>query len=224
MEYYILNYTKSAIGESGESCKSNYTFENACEVCGTGAKLVGKLRTRGLAKVKKDFFSTLDDDFIISKKMYEELKDKLQLGNLKTVVDSKSNDLPFYHLNTDLHFPAGIKKDGLVIYEQCLACKRNGYFNKTIVGNSKMNIPTQVFPIGLYYPIIENKFLNSSDFFFTWESMGLSNRIAQGNNVIRYARPLLIISERFKTALVSYKIKGLDFEPIIIASDATHLV
>jgi len=217
MEYFLLSYTKATTSESGESCKSNYNLEDSCDVCGTGAKLVGKLRTKGLTKIKKDFFTTLDDDFIISENLYEDLiKIRLKLGNLKRIVDYKNNELPFYHLNTVLYFPPAIKKDGLIIEDQCQVCKRNGFFNKAIIGDIKMNIPTQVFPVNLHYSMIDNKFLNQSDFFFTWECMGLSNLVAKGNNVVRYARPLLIVSQSFKSILEQNKIKGLEFEQIII--------
>ena len=217
MKYFILNYSKKAIGESGECCKSSYNLDSACKVCGTGASLVGSLRTKGLAKIKKDIFVTLDDDFIISEILYSILiNEKIKLGNLNKIVDFKNKDMPFYHLSTNIHLPIALKKDGLIIEEQCSTCKRNGFFNKAIIGNPKINIPTQVFPIALYYSSIDDNFSSISDFFFTWECMGLSNRIPQGNNVIRYARPLLIISEHFKTVLDLYKIKGLDFEPIII--------
>jgi hypothetical protein len=225
MEYYILNYVKGVVGESGESCKNIYSFDNACEVCGTGAKLVGKLRTKGLLKTEKFLFETLDGDFIISQRLYEVLiKEGIKLGELQNVVNYKNNDLPFYHLNTDFYFPSATEKEGLITENQCQTCKRNGYFNKAIIGNIKLNIPTRVFPVGLYYSRVNSDFLGLSDLFFTWECIGLSNRVAHGDYVIRYARPLLIVSEHFKTALVSCKIKGLEFEQIIIASDATHLI
>jgi len=215
MKYFILNYIKGALGESGECCKNNYDFENACEVCGTGAKLIGKLRTKGLSKIKKDFFETLDGDIIISKRLYEELvKEKIRLNDIKNIVDFKNRDLPFFHLSSLLTLPPVTEKEGLVTEGQCSSCKRNGYFNKAIIGNKERNIPTQVFTIGLHYSKINANFLELGDFFHTWECIGLSNRIAYGNYVIRYARPLLIVNERLKTALQKLKISGLDFEQI----------
>jgi len=217
MKYYILSYTKGTSGESGESCKSNYSFDNACKVCGTGAKLVGKLRTKGLLKIEKLLFETLDGDFIISQKLYEILNKKgVKLGELQSVINNKNNNLPLYHLNSNLYFPPAAEKTGLTIEGQCQTCKRNGYFNEAIIGNLKLNTPTQVFPVELYYQKINADFLDSSDFFFTWECTGLSNRIAHGDYVVRYARPMLIVSEFFKQALETEKIKGLKFEPITI--------
>jgi len=217
MKYFIIGYNKAPIGESGESCNSKYDFQNACTVCGTGAELIGKLRTKGLSKVTNDFFVTLDSDYIISENLYDKLVNKkIKIGNLLNVLDYKNNNLPFYHLYTNIYFPIAIKKSGLIIEDQCPICKRNGYFNKVIIGDIEKKIPTQIFPIDLHYSLSDMDFLNHSDIFFTWECMGLSNKVVQGNKVERYARPLLIVSEKIKNAFEEYKVKGVVFEPIII--------
>jgi len=54
---------------------------------------------------------------------------------------------------------------------------------------------------------------------FTWECTGLSNLTAHDVFVVRYARPLLVISEKFKESLDKYEIKGLKFEEIFISND-----
>ena len=217
MKYFIIGYNKAPIGESGESCNSKYDFQNACTVCGTGAELIGKLRTKGLSKVTNDFFVTLDSDYIISENLYDKLVNKkIKIGNLLNVLDYKNNNLPFYHLYTNIYFPIAIKKSGLINEDQCPICKRNGYFNKVIIGDIEKKIPTQIFPIDLHYSLSDMDFLNHSDIFFTWECMGLSNKVVQGNKVERYARPLLIVSEKIKNAFEEYKVKGVVFEPIII--------
>lgn len=217
MKYFILGYNNAPIGESGESCKSIYDLQDACAVCGTGAKLVGKLRTKALTKVTKDFFATLDTDYIISERLYEKLvSEKIKIGELANIIDYKNNDLPFYHLYTNIFFPVAARKGGLVIEDQCPFCKRNGYFNKVIIGNPQKKIPTQTFPVDLCYSLPDIEVLNISDFFFTWECMGLSNLVAQGNKVIRYARPLLIVSDKFKDILEKFKVKGVEFEPVVI--------
>lgn len=217
MKYFILYYIKAPQGESGEPCKSIYNFDRACKACGTGVVLEGKLRTKGLKKINKDFFITQDDDFIISEKLYESLrKEKIKLGDLKNIVDNKNNDLPFYHLNTTLTLPPAIKKEGFTIEGQCPVCKRNGYFCTAIIGPPNTNIPTKILPYDLHYSLSNMDILSQSDFLFTWESMGLSNLVEQGNNVIRYARPLLVVSEDFKSTLEKLKVLGLKFEQIVI--------
>lgn len=219
MKYYIIGYKKAPIGESGESCNSKYDFQNACPVCGTGAELVGKLKTKGLTKVKNDFFLTLDTDYIISENLYNKLVEKkIKLGLLQNVLDYRNNDLPFYHLYTNIYFPMSNKKNGLIIENQCRICKRNGHFNKVIIGDTEIKIPTEVIPIDLQYSISDLSFLNHSDIFYTWECMGLSNKEVLGNKVERYARPLLIVSERIKNAFEEFKLKNVVFEPILIKS------
>lgn len=217
MNYYIIGYNKAPIGESGESCNSKYDFQNACSVCGTGAELVGKLHTKGLTKVKNDFFITLDTDYIISENLYNKLVNrKIKLGILQNVLDLKNNSLPFYHLNTNIYFPKSNKKNGLIIEDQCGICKRNGHFNKVIIGDIEKKIPTEIYPIDLQYSISDLSFLNNSEIFYTWECMGLSNKEVLENNVERYARPLLIVSENIKSAFEEFKLKGVVFEPILI--------
>ena len=212
MKYFILSYIKSPIGDS-EDYKNIYNFTFACKVCGTGARLVGKLKTKGLAKNKKDFFETLIGDYIISESLYKELVlENIKLGNLMNVVDSRNKDLPFYHLYTDLYFPKSTKNEGLVIEGQCDECKRNGFFGKLDSTEQGMKI----VPIKLYYSLNDNSFLNKSDFFFSWECLGLSNLVEKDNNVIGYARPLLIVSNHLKTALIKFKVPGLNFEQIEI--------
>jgi hypothetical protein len=215
MNYFILDYIRAPKGQSGEPYKSPYSLDKACKVCGTGAILEGNLKTVGLAKVKKDFFVTLDDDYIISEKLYTSLiKDEIKIVELKKIVDYKNHELPFYHLYTNYIFPPASRKNGLEIEGQCPACKKNGYFNKVIIGD--VGVPTIVFPYDIGYESIDRDFLEQSDFFFTWECTGLSNLKAHDNYVVRYARPLLIVSDKFKLILEKYKIKGLKFEEIFI--------
>lgn len=220
MKYYILIYNRAPIGESGESCKSNYSIEIACRSCGTGGILVGKLKTKGLRQIKKDFFITLDDDFIISENLYQKLiTDGIKLGDLRKIVDYKNNDLPFYHLNTNIILPPS-KMNNFAIEGQCPVCKRNGYFSK-VVFNQSSNVPTKVLPFSLQYSKeqLDSLFFDKSDIFFTWECTGLSNLTAHDIFVVRYARPLLVISEKFKESLDKYEIKGLKFEEIFISND-----
>jgi len=75
MQHYIIQYTKKPLGESGEPCKSDYDFSTACNTCGTGAFLTGNLRVKGFSKINKDFFETLDGDYIISKRLYGKIRD-----------------------------------------------------------------------------------------------------------------------------------------------------
>jgi hypothetical protein len=46
LRYYIITYKKRPLGESGESCKSDYNFLDTCDDNGTVAKLIGNLRVK----------------------------------------------------------------------------------------------------------------------------------------------------------------------------------
>nr|WP_320058447.1 hypothetical protein [uncultured Bacteroides sp.] len=217
MKYFVLDYNKVTIGESGEACKSSYDLSLACKKCGTGATLQRQLRTIKLGQVSKDFFATLDDDYIISERLYNYLKEEgIKLGKLNKIVNFKNIELPFYHLYSTLTLPPATKKDGLTVENQCSECKRNGYFNTAIFSLPDSNIPTKILPYDLHYQPSDMEIFNQIDFAFTWECMGLSNLKAHGNFVVRYARPLLVVSEKFKLTLEKLKIKGVEFEQIII--------
>jgi hypothetical protein len=216
MNYFVVTYTGKPIGESGESCSTDYILDGACKSCGTGAKLSGFLKTKKLNRVKKDFFQTVDGDYLISAKLNTKLVEKgFRIGNLNKVVDSKKNELSFYHLYTELDFPKTTNFNGLIIEGQCETCQRNGYFNDVEIGNLENNIPTRVIPIELIYSDLKLDFKNQSDIFNSWEHMGMSNREATGNLVIRYARPLLIVSEQLKFVLEEW-LSNLKFDPIKI--------
>ena len=217
MKHFILFYCKAPIGEGGELYRSIYDLSHACKKCGTGATLQGQLRTIRLGKVSKEFFETLDGDFIVSKSLYNYLKEEgLKLGELNRIVNFKNIELPFYHLYSTLTLPPARKKDGFTVENQCPECKRNGYFCTAIFSHPDSNRPTKILPYDLHYQPSDMEIFNQIDFAFTWECMGLSNLKAHGNFVVRYARPLLVVSEKFKLTLEKLKIKGVEFEQIII--------
>lgn len=217
MKYFVLTYNKAAVGESGEACKSNYDLSFSCNKCGTGSVLQGQLRTARLPKVSKDFFATLDDDYIISERLYNCLKEEeVKLGELNRILNYRNIELPFYHLYSTLTLPPATKKEGLTVERQCSECKRNGYFNTAIFSPPGSNVSTKILPYDLHYKPFDMDVFSQADFAFTWECMGLSNLKAHGNFVVRYARPLLVVSEKFKLTLEKLKIKGLEFEQIII--------
>lgn len=215
MKYYIITYTGKPIGESGEICDTNYNLERACKTCGTGATIIGSLRTKRLGSVKKNFFQTIDGDTLISEKLYKIFNKKcVKIGGLKKVLDINGNELPFYHLYTDFFLPKATMKMGLILENQCKTCERNGFFNDVIIGNLEKNIDTIVAPIMLTYTNLKFDFLNQSDIFNTWEHMGLSCLETKGRNERRFARPLLIVSERLRSLMVEEKIGGIKYEDV----------
>tara|TARA_R110002051_G_C8529925_1_gene469422 strand:+ start:13 stop:669 length:657 start_codon:yes stop_codon:yes gene_type:complete len=217
MRHFIISYKKRPLGESGESCKSNYDLSNACVDCGTGAKLIGNLRVKGFSNLNKDFFETLDGDYIISTRLYNLIKESSNDLNLLKVIDSKNNLLDFYHFANSVTLPR-FKKDstGFLIDRQCQTCKRNGYFTHAEIGDLEKNIPTMIHPYIFKYDKNNLGKYKNELILNTWESFGLSNKIATGKYVIRYARPLIIVSEKIKDIFDREKLNEIKYEQIII--------
>jgi hypothetical protein len=219
MKYYVIEYHAKPKGYSGERCNSTYDLAEACKNCGTGAKLVSNLIIKGITEVKTSFFATLSGDFLISEELYKFLLSKgVQVANLKKVVDSKKNELSFYHLYTEVDFPKSLpSSEGLVTERQCPVCKKNGYYCDAKIGDAAKGIPTVITPLRLKYEGISKEFLASSELFNSWEHLAVSNLKAKGMNVIRYARPMLIVSERIKKAFEEYGVKNAVFEEVLIS-------
>lgn len=213
MRFYLVTYQARPIGISGEPCGTTFNFTDACEVCGTGARVYDKLAIKNLGKSTPDFFQTLTDDFILSDKLYiayknEDMNPKL----LKRVINIRKEELPFYHIMNETHLPKAKKINGLIVEDQCSVCKRNGYFNDIIMGDFSKGKPSKALPVQFYYS--QNDFLTigEADVTFSWECIGLSNRNLTEKKSIRYARPILVVSERFKLFLEKHKINKLKFE------------
>jgi len=217
MQYYIITYKNKPIGESGEPCKSDYDLSEACSDCGTGAKLKGSLRVKGFSDVKKDFFETLDSDFIISTRLYNLVRETLNDFVLNQVVNSRNNYLDFYHFAGNMTLPKfNDNSTGFIIEEQCKTCKRNGYFTNVKTGNLEKNIKTIIHPYIFRYFKKDIEKYKSHLILNTWECFGLSNKVATEKCVIRFARPLTIISEKIKNIFDREKVKDIEYEKIII--------
>lgn len=216
MKYYRLNYVKREVGESGEYCGTKYSFNEACPLCGTGAEIEGNLYAKKLPK-NKQFFKTLDSDFLMSEELYvSALNNDIDLNKLKQVKKRNGDFLGYYHLKSHIYLPKAKKHQGLIIEDQCGLCKRNGYFNKLILGDLKRNIPSLVPPVELSYKKEDIEKLERYAVYNTWECMGLSNKIEYDNYIIRYARPMLVINDNFYKFLTEKKVKGLEFTPIYL--------
>ena len=217
MRYFIISYKKQPLGESGESCKSDYIFSDACVDCGTGAILANNLKVKAFSNIKKDFFETLDGDFIISKKLYMLIQAKFADFKLERVVGLNNKAIDYYHFSSHITLPK-IKSDstGFVIEGQCQTCKRNGYFKDVEIGDLEKKTPTLIHPYIFKYNKHDIEKFKSNLILNTWECFGLSNKIATCKYIIRYARPLIIVSEKIKDIFESERLKDIEYEQIII--------
>ena len=218
MRYYTIIYKGTLKGESGESCNSKYDLQNACRECGTNAQLVGNLIAKGISSVNLDFFQTFDRDYVISERLFNFLKmKKIKLGSLLKIIDTKGKEMSFYHFNSKLSFPKATNKTtGLKTERQCGVCKRDGYFNDMMYQETKDGIKKIYTHIHFVFENIKNDYLKTSDIFVTWEHIGLSNLQAEGIRVIRYARPMLLVSDHIKMAFEEYGVKNITFEKVEI--------
>lgn len=218
MKYYVLEYHGEPKGYSGERCKSTYDLSEACKNCGTGARLVNSLITKGISAIKKPFFMTLSGDFLVSEELYKFLLSKdIRINKLQKVTDSKKNKLPFYHLYTEIDFPKSLPTSkGLITERQCSVCKKNGYYCDAIIGDPLNGIPTILAHLRLIYRGLNKEFLASSELFNSWEHLGVSNLKDEGANIVRYARSMLIVSERIKWNFEGFGVGNAGFEEIII--------
>jgi hypothetical protein len=218
MQYSIIQYNNRPLGESGEPCKSEYDFSTACNTCGTGAVLTGNLRVKGFSKINKDFFATLDGDYIISKRLYGKIRDSYKDLTLLNVIDMRNKVLvDYYHLTSKIVLPRFQQKStGLVIEKQCPECKRNGFFSHAIIGDIEKNIPTIVTPYNFIYKRFDFESIGNSMIIKTWECAGLSNKMPRGNFVIRYARPWIIVNQQIRAIFDQEKISNIEYENVII--------
>jgi hypothetical protein len=217
MKYYFLTNTANYVGFSGERLKTHYDIGKACPNCGTGYKLIGNLIVDKI-KTTLDFFETNSGDFLVSEVFYNDLKRKgIILNGIKKVIDNKTKaELPYYHLFPAFNFPKMLPdSEGIVTDEQCLVCKRNGFFDERILPVSPGN-PVVDVPRIYKYNFNEIKDLAQSDIYCTWEHFGYSNLFAQGKKMIRYARPGLIVTENVKATFESLKLGNAKFEEVYL--------
>jgi hypothetical protein len=219
-KFYLLFNTVKGTGYSGECLDAKYDMGHACPNCGTGYKLIGNLPVKAV-KFQKEFIETLDQDYLISEKLYSELNSAgVKMDTLLRVINFKSKEeLPYYHFNPELNFPKLLpESEGIVTDEQCPICKRNGFFDHQVFpkdASGEVIVDQVGFVSRKYkYSSIDKTLFDQSDVFFTWEHFGYSRLKSDGKYVIRYARPRLIVSEIVKKVFEDQKIKNALFEEI----------
>ncbi len=217
MKYYILHYYYVAPkGDSGETLGQVLDLSNACPTCGTGTKLVGGLLVTGLNNVKKDFFATEAQDYLISKKLYDIFQNANILFETSQVVNKKGEFLDFYHLKSNYTFPKMLPQSKgfkIGLLNQCKNCKRDNYLGDLVWDSKKK--ANMIVPFQLSFEVEDKRFLDQSDIFQTWEYWGKSTmKFLRGNPM--FGRPSLIVNERIKQIFEEQKIKNAFFDEVII--------
>lgn len=199
MRYYILDCAATAKGRSGESIGSEYTLDNACPACGTGAKYIGRYRIDMKPNKDKDVFLTFDWDLIISERLYQKLiKAKCNVMFPETE-DKRENALPYRHFTSKFELPSVSESPTLRIEPtwQCSVCKQNGWLGDFTIDKGE----TKPLPYFLIYKNIPEQLLIQSDVFITWERFGKTSIVEEGIYGIRFPRPLIIVAENVKSIL-----------------------
>jgi hypothetical protein len=215
-KYYVLWLKSSQVGDSGFRSE-NYDLESGCPVCGTGAKLKGKLETKCLGKISRDIQLTYYFDMLISEKLYFAIKEVIPSFTLKNIVNSKDEDLNFYHFFSDYNFPKmNSESRGIMIeddqnFPRCLNCGRSHFYPVLIFHGGQKG--TEIVPKKYIYEGVSADFLNKSEVFTTWEHFSASS-IRKERFFL--ARPEIIISETIKEIFESFKIRNMVYEEVII--------
>lgn len=206
MKYYILNSSANRIGESGESIGSEYTLQNACSFCGTGAKYVGKFLIKPPKNKTLAIFRTLDTDFIVSDVVYMDLLSNGCKVNFRRTISVSGKDLPYWHLTSEVELPKVYSSPYLRFdpADQCVHCKKNGWYGTPSMKDGSLL---------LTYKNVSNEILSNSDVFITWERNGISRNTIEGEFGIGFARPFVIVSEKVKNILIKYS-RHLIFEEV----------
>lgn len=200
---YLLCFNRNPVGFSGESVGSEYNL--GCENCGAPIDLKASLFVKG--KFTRPFYETLDGDYLISDELYKHLRHK-QLKfteELKEVSSRNGNPLPYFHLWSSVTLPRlryevnpNLSVEPKLV---CPICNRSGYFNT-------------LHQEGFVYDDLPKDVLAKSDIFLTWEYFGLYNRVPTSLRKIKYARPQIVVSERFKDVVEDFSVKEICFENV----------
>lgn len=215
MKYYTFHLAEKQTGESGELIGSDIDITNACKKCGAGAIYKSPFISKGLGKVSKDIFRTLDDHVIISARLYKILIDNGCKLDLLKVYDFRKKELPLYLFNSNFEFPK-VYKAAFGYWDKKTKCEcgKSGWASKSKIINEKLII----FPFNMSYKEsdLDAVKMAQTDFFISWERFGVSRLYPEGLFGVKIGRPINIVSEKLKNLLQSHVDADMDFEKINI--------
>ncbi len=179
---------------------TEYSLDEACKKCSTGAIQTGPLLMWPFDVPKAEVFYSLSRELLASPRIAEALKGAALHRCVRPVLNAKSREpLPVVQLVPEATLPRFLHESGGVTRERpCPACDRDGYFGIAHV------------PMVLKY---HNLAPFSADLFATYERFGNSRLRSPFKDSV-LAAPMYVGSARVVDVLRAQKIKGLDFEPV----------
>lgn len=180
-----------------------FSLEAACSRCGTGARQVGPLVLAASKFPRQDIFATLTGEVLVSHSYGTHLREA-GIDCLGPVVRaSRHEPLPVYQLVPQAELPSFDADRSAVVRERpCPQCGRDGFFDK----------PDG--PMVLAYQSIGPALLRS-DLLATYERFG-NSRLRDPFSESVFARPALVVGDRFQTALAAKPVRGINLEPLLI--------
>lgn len=181
---------------------TEYSLGGACPRCGTGAEQTGPLVLSRFKAPKKDVFSTLNDEILISPRFSDALRAR-GIQCVRQVLDAESKaPLPVLQLVADVVLPPfAASTTGYVRERACELCKRDGYFGIPHV------------PMALWYDALPSG-LVEKDLLATFERFGNSRLRTPFRDSV-FAAPVYLAGARLANELK--QVKGVDFERVDVS-------
>lgn len=190
----------------GPSAGTEYSLDEACPACGTGAIQIGPLKLRGFKAPKGDAcMITHDGEILFSEELSAYLKGE-GFKCLGPVMDSRNGlRLTVTQLVGEGTLPPFSERTSGVLREDpCAVCKRNGFF-----GDLDR-------PLRLVYDSVPGE-LRTQDVMATYERFGTSRLRSPMKNSV-FAPSLFVVSARLVDALRRRDVRQVDFEPVEVGS------
>jgi hypothetical protein len=189
----------------GPDTGTEYSLENACRKCGTGARQVGPLHLARFRLPKTQMFKTLDDEVLVQGDLADALRAH-GVTSLGEVRDAKSQTpLKLLQLSPEADLPPfSPETTGVVRERPCPVCMRDGYFGIPHV------------PYAFHYSTLDER-LASKDVLATYERFGNSALREPFSDSV-FAAAVLIVGPRVAAALAAAKTKNVELLPVRVLS------
>jgi hypothetical protein len=185
----------------GPAQGTEYSMENACQTCGTGAEQIGPLRLAPFRLPKAQIFKTLDDEMLVQKDLADALRTS-GVACLGEVVDARSNKpMNLFQLEPEATLPPFRPDTGGVVRERpCTACMRDGYYGVPRV------------PYTFCYSDLDAE-LASKDVLATYERFGTSKLREPFTDSV-FAAAILVVGARVAKTLQRAKLRYVELNPV----------